>query len=141
MLDPARATTLQKRIRALEGGPYLLRSEVADLLGLSIWQLRTWARQSAQCQPRRCFRLGGLAAWIYTLEEVEAIRRFNEQMRRGPGRPAKWSPEQRARRTAVLNLMGYHRRMAARRERDLDPEGAARARAKLAELQAELDAM
>jgi hypothetical protein len=140
-LDPA-----TRFVRSLDGEYYMLR-EAAAKLGVSDRTLRNLLQGKVGGDPNAFgpsykVNFGKITIYLYTKEDIEKIRKHLEERRqvlpneggvRPPGRPVKWTDEQRRERQRLYSAQHYYRRRLA--EADGDKEKETEIKTKLAEIE------
>jgi len=122
--------------------------EAAELLGVGHTTLRSLLKEEEDLGPSYCAYFGKVKIYLYTKEDVEKIGAYLKERKKiyrntgrakAPGRPRKWSDEERAQRGKLYSKSNYyHKRMTELIAHGLDTTKVA---AKLEAVRAELDAM
>jgi len=115
-IDPA-----TRFVRSLPGDYFLLR-EAAEAVGTSQFILRKMIQDGpSDCAPSKYAQFGKTKIYLYTREDIEAIRKHIEVMHsvhdhngpaRKPGRPAKFSKTQRRERARLYSKAWYWKNRA-----------------------------
>lgn len=135
--DTIRVDPATRFVRSLPGDFFLLR-EAAEAIGVSQFVLRKFIADGTKgCTPSKYAMFGKVKVYLYTREDIEAIRthlasrhrvfKHDGQARR-IGRPPQYTKEERANRSRLYSKSWYWRN----RERILaqrgDADGARKAR-------------
>lgn len=114
-MDPA-----TRLVRSLEGEYYKL-SEAAEMLGVPESTLRALIKDASEGgdpdgAPRQYIPFGQMMIYLYTTEDIQRIKEVLARRSTPapfamvlPGRPARYSPEERAARTKLSARAWYYR--------------------------------
>lgn len=124
-LDPS-----TRFVRSLDGNYFMVR-EAAEILKVKHTLLRTLLKDDPDLGPSFCAYFGKVKIYLYTQEDIERIGKYLVDRRKVykntstsgkyPGRPQKWTPEQRKYRQRLYTKnLYYKKRLASQIEHDLD---------------------
>lgn len=122
--------------------------EAAELLGVKHTTLRGLLKDGEELGPSYCAYFGKVKIYLYTKEDIEKIGIYlknrkkiyrNTDTSKVPGRPRKWTDEERAHRGKLYSKSNYyHKRVVALASQGLD---GSKVQKKLDEVRAQLTAM
>lgn len=96
------------------------------------------------CQPSKYAKFGKTRIYLYTREDIESIRKYVENRHqvhdhdgpvRRPGRPAKFTRDQRKNRARLYSKAWYWKNRAKILDEQGNEEGAAKARQRAVEIE------